>query len=139
MQLIILDQASTWGVLGGCGSTPSWFGCPETFISFGTFKKASGPFRTLWFLATRYRGGSFPSSISMAPKVIVPLQGPSIGVWQQFSLVEGYSVYFLKKYLLCISTSKRMLTFAFTWSKTTKNIGKWWKKYLFNHAHERLM
>ena len=25
------------------------------------------------------------------------------------------------------------------WSKTMKNIGKWWKKYLFHHAHERLM
>ena len=40
--------------------------------------------------------------------------------------------------LLCISTSERMLAHAFTWSKTTKNIQKLGKKYLFHHAHERL-
>ena len=42
-------------------------------------------------------------------------------------------------FLLCISTSERMLAHVFAWSKTMKNIGKWWKKYFFHHAHERLM
>ena len=34
-------------------------------------------------------------------------------------------------YLLCISTSQRMLAHAFAWSKRIENIGKWRKKYLF--------
>ena len=41
--------------------------------------------------------------------------------------------------MLCISTSKRMLAHAFTWSKMMKIIGKLWKKYLFHHAHKRRM
>ena len=40
---------------------------------------------------------------------------------------------------MCISTSKCMLAHAFASSKMMKNIGKWWKKYLFHHAHKRLM
>ena len=42
-------------------------------------------------------------------------------------------------YLLCISTSERMLAHAFAWLKTIENIRKLTKNYLFHHVHERLM
>ena len=38
---------------------------------------------------------------------------------------------------MCISTRERMLAHEFAWSKTTINIQKWRKKYLFHHACER--
>ena len=40
-------------------------------------------------------------------------------------------------WMLCISTSEHILAHAFAWLKMMKNIGKWWKKYLFHHLHER--
>ena len=42
---------------------------------------------------------------------------------------------FLKKCLLCISTSKHLLTHAFTWLKTIKNATKLSKKYFFQSKY----